>query len=64
MNKNQGAVGQIPSWTGLSTEDKPRSPGQGATLYCVDTGERWIFSDGMWSIDLSTSILAPKIATY
>jgi hypothetical protein len=38
--------------TGLSTDDKPTSAPQGMTLHCVDTGEEWVFYDGMWTLDL------------
>ena len=38
--------------TGLSTDEKPTTAPQGMTLHCVDTGEEWIFYDGMWSLDL------------
>jgi len=39
-------------YVGLSTDEKPTSPNDGSTFHCVDTGEQYIFFDGMWESDL------------
>jgi len=39
-------------YQGLSTDDKPTAPTEGSTYHAVDTGETWVFFDGMWELDL------------
>lgn len=46
---------------GLSTDTKPLDVDDGATFHAVDTGEHYIFHDGMWEIDL-TLVRALKTA--
>jgi hypothetical protein len=37
---------------GLSTDDKPLEDVQdGSTFHAVDTGEMWVFHNGMWETD-------------
>jgi len=42
----------IQTFQGLSTDDKPTSPPEGSTYHAVDTGEQFVFYDGMWELDL------------
>jgi hypothetical protein len=37
---------------GLSTDDKPMDVSDGSTFHAIDTGEEYIFHDGMWEKDL------------
>lgn len=37
---------------GLSTDDKPLDVQDGATFHVIDTGEMYVFHDGMWEVDL------------
>ena len=37
---------------GLSTDDKPMDVDNGAELHIIDTGEKYVFHDGMWEPDL------------
>lgn len=37
---------------GLSTDDKPLGVENGTTLHVIDTGEMFVFHDGMWEPDL------------
>ena len=46
--------GEIASFTGLSTDTKPMPAPQGAVYHSVDTGERWVYNEGMWAVDIST----------
>lgn len=39
-------------YIGLSTETKPVTCNEGSTYHSIDTGEEWIFYDGMWELDL------------
>jgi hypothetical protein len=39
----------------LSSDVKPLDPPEGSTLHIVDTGEEYIFFDGMWIYDLRLS---------
>ena len=43
----------IYKWNGASTDIKP-STGvtEGSTFHCVDTGEEYIYHNGMWEVDL------------
>lgn len=44
----------IQRWNGLSTDEKP-SPSdvkEGSTYHAIDTGEEFIFHNGMWEQDL------------
>ena len=54
--------GELASFTGLSTDDKPVNAPQGATYKSVDNGEVWRFNDGMWVIDI-TSVMPFKLFT-
>jgi len=45
-------IATIQTFQGLSTDDKPTSPPEGSTYHAVDTGEQYIFYDGMWELDL------------
>ena len=43
------------AWTGLSSDPKPETGvPDGSMFHCVDTGEEYIFHDGMWEDDLRT----------
>lgn len=37
---------------GLSTDDKPLDVQDGATFLIIDTGEMYVFHDGMWEQDM------------
>ena len=50
-----GLVTTIQRFQGLSTDDKPSSPREGSTYHSVDTGEEWVFMNGMWERDLRTA---------
>ena len=40
-------------WNGVSSDNKPTSGvGEGSTYHYVDTGEEFIFTNGMWEDDL------------
>jgi len=40
-------------WNGISSDAKPESGvTEGSTLHCVDTGEEYIYHNGMWEDDL------------
>ena len=45
----------------LSTDERPLGAGNGATLHVVDTGEVYIFHQGMWLPDLRM-VAAVKLA--
>ena len=45
-------IGTIQRFHGLSTDDKPETPPEGSTYHAVDTGEEYVFFDGMWELDL------------
>ena len=40
------------SYIGLSQEDRPGTPPEGSDIHFLDTGEVYIFHDGMWEQDL------------
>lgn len=42
----------IQRFNGLSTDDFPSSPPEGSTYHAVDTGERLIFFNDGWEVDL------------
>jgi len=43
----------IQRWNGLSTDLKPSSGvSNGSEFHCIDTGEQYIYHDGMWEDDL------------
>lgn len=48
-------------WNGASTDVKPEIAAEGSTFHAVDTGEEFIFHNGMWVQDLRR-INAIKIA--
>ena len=53
MMRSIGATGV--RYSGLSTDDKPLvGPEEGAEYRIVDTGEIYIYHDGMWELDLGT----------
>lgn len=37
---------------GLSTDDKPMDVEDGGTFHVIDTGEMYVFHDGVWEPDL------------
>jgi len=39
-------------WNGLSTDAKPDEAPEGSEYHAVDTGEQYIYYDGMWVRDL------------
>lgn len=44
----------IKRFNGASTDDKPIvDVPEGSTYHCVDTGERYIFHNDMWTLDLT-----------
>jgi len=45
-------IATIQTFQGLSTDDKPTSPPEGSTYHAVETGEQFVFYDGMWELDL------------
>jgi len=46
-------IAKSSSWIGISSDVKPVSGVQeGTTCHYVDTGEEFIFHDGMWEDDL------------
>jgi hypothetical protein len=42
----------IKRFNGISSDDKPDSPPEGSTFHMVDTGEKYIYHNGMWEEDL------------
>lgn len=42
----------IQRFIGLSTDEKPSTPAEGSTFHAVDTGEEYVFHDGLWEQDL------------
>ena len=38
-------------YVGLSSDSRPESVAEGSTYHAVDTGEPWIYHDGMWEVD-------------
>ncbi len=46
-------VASTQKFQGLSSDIKPDSPPEGSTLHIIDTGEKYVFHDGMWEEDLS-----------
>jgi len=43
----------IKRYNGISSDEKPESPPEGSTLHFIDTGEKFIYHNGMWEDDLS-----------
>jgi hypothetical protein len=44
----------ITRWTGVSSDIKPSSGvPEGSTYHYIDTGEKYIYHNGMWEEDLS-----------
>ena len=40
-------------WNGISSDEKPNSGvTEGSTFHYVDTGEEFIYHNGMWEVDL------------
>lgn len=35
-----------------STDEKPLDVADGATMHVIDTGEEFVFHNGMWELDL------------
>lgn len=46
-------------WNGLSSDIKPTDAPEGSTFHIIDTGEVYLFHDGMWEIDLRVEVF-PK----
>ena len=46
---------EVQNYQGLSTEDKPANPAEGATYHAVDTGDEYIFCNDAWVLDLRMS---------
>ena len=42
----------IMRWNGHSSDEKPTSAPEGSEFHAVDTGEEFIFHNGMWVQDL------------
>ena len=42
----------IQTFQGLSTDAKPTTPPEGSTFHAVDTGELYVYYDGLWEDDL------------
>ena len=41
-------------WNGISSDEKPSSGvPEGSTFHAIDTGEKFIYHNGMWEDDLS-----------
>jgi hypothetical protein len=40
------------TYHGMSTENKPAVSTAGSVYHCVDTGEQWLYYEGMWVHDL------------
>lgn len=61
MKENRAFSGEVLSFTGLSTDDKPQFAGQGAIYHSVDTGEKWVYNEGMWVLDLNSRKLTQSV---
>ena len=46
------AYDESSKFVGISSDLLPTGADEGATFYYVDTGEQYIFHDGMWEQDL------------
>jgi len=46
---------------GLSTDTKPTDVADGATFHVIDTGEQFVFHDGMWELDLRSTRAASAL---
>jgi len=46
-------VQEAQHFQGLSSDIKPDSPNDGSTLHIIDTGEHYVFHDGVWAFDLT-----------
>lgn len=47
------AINTIKRWAGHSSDEKPSSNvPEGSTLHIVDTGEEYVYHNGMWIQDL------------
>ena len=44
-------IATIQRFHGLSTDTLPTDPPEGSTYHAVDTGEQYVFYDGMWEQD-------------
>lgn len=42
----------IQRWAGFSTDVKPTDAKEGATFHAVDTGEEYVYHDGVWVQDM------------
>lgn len=42
----------IERWNGHSSDEKPTTAPEGSEFHAVDTGEEFIFHNGMWVQDL------------
>jgi hypothetical protein len=61
VKQNKAYEGEVASYTGLSSDILPPWAGEGARAEFVDTGERWIFHDGMWVFDLNGRKLTQSV---
>ena len=41
----------VQRWNGHSSDEKPASASEGSEFHAVDTGEEFIFHNGMWVED-------------
>lgn len=42
----------IQNFAGLSSDEKPASAPEGSTYHSVDNGEKWVFYNNGWVLDL------------
>lgn len=43
---------EVQKYQGFSSELKPENPGEGSEYHVIDTGEEFVFFNGMWEQDL------------
>lgn len=55
--QGMGGFAGLPYYVGLSTDDKPQTAPQGAMYFSADTGEQWVYNEGMWIIDFRYNCL-------
>jgi len=46
---------------GLSTDTKPTDAPNGATFKSMDTGEVWLYFDGMWIMEMETAAIPQRV---
>jgi hypothetical protein len=42
----------VQRWNGAAADDKPATATEGSTFHAVDTGEEYVYHNGMWALDL------------